>query len=51
MPINERFDSTQRSSFDPTDETVNNVNNVATSRTESNSSFTASGLNLGEIQG
>ena len=51
MPINERFDSTQRSSFDPTDETVNNVNSNISSRTESNSSFTASGLNLGEIQG
>tara|TARA_R100000541_G_scaffold12119_2_gene20447 strand:- start:316 stop:1005 length:690 start_codon:yes stop_codon:yes gene_type:complete len=51
MPINERTNSSSRSSFDPTDETVNNVNNIVTSVTESNSSFTASGLNLGEIQG
>jgi len=51
MPINERTNSSSRSSFDPTDETVNNVNSVVTSVTESNSSFTASGLNLSEIQG
>ena len=51
MPINERTNSSSRSSFDPTDETVNNVNSVVTSVTESNSSFTPSGLNLGEIQG
>ena len=51
MPINERTNSSSRSSFDPTDETVNNVNSIVTSVTESNSSFTASGLNLGEIQG
>jgi len=38
MPINERFDSTSRSSFDPTDETVNNVNSNISSRTESSSS-------------
>lgn len=38
MPINERFDSTQRSSFDPTDETVNNVNSNISSRTDSSSS-------------
>jgi len=38
MPINERFDSTSRSSFDPTDETVNNVNSNISSRTDSNSS-------------
>ena len=41
MPINERFDSTSRSSFDPTDETVNNVNSNISSRTDSNSSKNA----------
>ena len=51
MPINERTNSSSRSSFDPTDETVNNVNSIVTSVRESNSSFTPSGLNLGEIQG
>jgi len=44
MPINERFDSTQRSSFDPTDETVNNVNSNISSRTDSNSSASSSQL-------
>ena len=39
MPINERFDSTSRSSFDPTDETVNNVNSNISSRTDSSSSL------------
>ncbi len=42
MPINERTNSSSRSSFDPTDETVNNVNSIVTSVRESNSSASAS---------
>ncbi len=38
MPINERTNSSSRSSFDPTDETVNNSNNINVSRYESNES-------------
>ena len=39
MPIEERYDSTSRSSFDPDDETINNVNSNITSREESSTSF------------
>jgi hypothetical protein len=39
MPINERTNSSSRSSFDPTDETVNNVNSNISSREASNASY------------
>ena len=38
MPINERTNSSSRSSFDPDDETINNVSNNAASRADSNDS-------------
>ena len=38
MPINERTNSTSRSSFDPTDETINNVVNSQSSKLISNTS-------------
>ena len=39
MPIEERYDSTSRSSTNPTDETVNNVSSTIPLREDSSTSF------------